>query len=173
MDVHLQMNLIPLFPQGVIDVDKEIGKLETKKDSLGKQLKKLEDAAAVPTYETKVPEDVRNKNAEKVIVLVIFRLLPSGIATIIILIILLLCVIWVIVLVIFRLLPSGIATIILIILLLCVIFVSMSLAVEPSLIKSWTAELVKMILVCPVHKEMRHSKHSPLTTGLWPLSCYQ
>ena len=58
----------PLTPQGVIDVDKEITKLESNKDTLGKQLKKLQDAAAVPTYETKVPEEVRNKNAEKVIV---------------------------------------------------------------------------------------------------------
>ncbi|KAK7094600.1 valine--tRNA ligase-like [Littorina saxatilis] len=51
--------------KGVIDVEKEISKLETKKDSLGKQLKKLQDAAAVPTYETKVPEEVRSQNAEK------------------------------------------------------------------------------------------------------------
>ena len=58
----------PLTAQGVIDVDKEMTKLEAKKDTLGKQLKKLQDAAAVPTYETKVPEEVRNKNAEKVIV---------------------------------------------------------------------------------------------------------
>ena len=50
----------------MIDVEKELVKLETKKDSLGKQLKKLQDVAAVPTYHTKVPQDVRDKNTEKV-----------------------------------------------------------------------------------------------------------
>ena len=50
----------------MIDLEKEVGKLESKKETLGKQLKKLQDAAAVPTYHTKVPEDVRNQNTEKV-----------------------------------------------------------------------------------------------------------
>nr|KAG5705773.1 hypothetical protein BaRGS_027432 [Batillaria attramentaria] len=53
--------------KGFIDVDKELSKLETKKESLGTQLKKLQDAAAVPGYETKVPEDVRIQKAEKII----------------------------------------------------------------------------------------------------------
>jgi hypothetical protein len=52
--------------QGMIDVDKEMEKLEGKKDTLGKQLKKLQDTAAMPTYTDKVPEDVRSQNQEKV-----------------------------------------------------------------------------------------------------------
>lgn len=52
--------------QGVIDVDKEVTKLEGKKDTLGKQLKKLQDASTVPDYQTKVPEEVRTQNSEKV-----------------------------------------------------------------------------------------------------------
>lgn len=51
--------------KGVINVEKEVAKLDAKKDTLTKQLKKLQDAAAVPTYLTKVPEDVRNQNTEK------------------------------------------------------------------------------------------------------------
>ncbi|KAL8562374.1 hypothetical protein ACOMHN_066088 [Nucella lapillus] len=52
--------------KGVIDVEKEVGKLGTKKETLSKQLQKLQDAAAVPTYHTKVPEDVRSQNTDKV-----------------------------------------------------------------------------------------------------------
>lgn len=52
--------------QGVIDVDKEVTKLEGKKDTLGKQLKKLQDASTVTDYQTKVPEEVRTQNSEKV-----------------------------------------------------------------------------------------------------------
>ncbi|XP_076436841.1 valine--tRNA ligase-like [Babylonia areolata] len=51
--------------KGVINVEKEVGKLQTKKETLNKQLKKLQDAAATPTYLTKVPEDVRTQNSEK------------------------------------------------------------------------------------------------------------
>ncbi|PVD22509.1 hypothetical protein C0Q70_18323 [Pomacea canaliculata] len=51
--------------KGVIDVDKEVTKLEGKKDTLGKQLKKLQDASTVPDYQTKVPEEVRTQNSEK------------------------------------------------------------------------------------------------------------
>lgn len=51
--------------KGFIDVDKEVAKLEAKKESLGTQLKKLIEAAAVHGYETKVPDDVRAQKAEK------------------------------------------------------------------------------------------------------------
>lgn len=51
--------------KGMIDIDKEMEKLEGKKDTLGKQLKKLQEAAAAPTYTEKVPEEVRIKNQEK------------------------------------------------------------------------------------------------------------
>lgn len=47
-------------------MDKEIVKLDSKKDALGKQLKKLQDAAAIESYESKVPEEIRNQNSEKV-----------------------------------------------------------------------------------------------------------
>lgn len=40
--------------------------METKKDNLLKSLAKLEDATKMPDYLSKVPEDVRFKNEEKV-----------------------------------------------------------------------------------------------------------
>ena len=54
------------FRQGLIDVPKEIAKLEDKKKRLDNTLKKLQDAAAKPDYETKVPANVRESNAQKV-----------------------------------------------------------------------------------------------------------
>ncbi|XP_046370269.2 valine--tRNA ligase-like [Haliotis rufescens] len=58
-EVHLML-------KGLIDVEKETKKLEGKKETLGKSLKKLEDATAKPDYSDKVPQDVRNQNTEKV-----------------------------------------------------------------------------------------------------------
>ena len=43
-----------------------IGKLNGKKDRLSGQLQKLQDAAAKEDYTTKVPEDVRQQNSQKV-----------------------------------------------------------------------------------------------------------
>ncbi|XP_046570599.1 valine--tRNA ligase-like [Haliotis rubra] len=54
-----------LMLKGLIDVEKETKKLEGKKETLGKSLKKLEDAAAKPDYSDKVPLDVRNQNTDK------------------------------------------------------------------------------------------------------------
>ena len=50
----------------MIDADKEVAKLEEKKNKLGLTLKKLQDAVAKPDYESKVPENVRKQNTEKV-----------------------------------------------------------------------------------------------------------
>ena len=52
--------------QGLIDAAKEIKKLEDKKTRLQNQHKKLTETAAKPDYETKVPENVRKQNTEKV-----------------------------------------------------------------------------------------------------------
>ena len=52
--------------QGLIDAEKEIAKLGDKKTKLSNQLKKLQEAAAIPDYITKVPENVRTQNTEKV-----------------------------------------------------------------------------------------------------------
>ena len=43
-----------------------MAKLSDKKSKLSNQLKKLQEAAAKPDYVTKVPENVRTQNAEKV-----------------------------------------------------------------------------------------------------------
>ena len=57
----------------MIDADKEIAKLGDKKTKLSNQLKKLQEAAAKPDYITKVPENVRTQNTEKVFgILVVF-----------------------------------------------------------------------------------------------------
>ena len=40
--------------QGLIDIEKELSKLEGKKDKLGGQLTRLQEATKVPDYETKV-----------------------------------------------------------------------------------------------------------------------
>lgn len=52
--------------KGLIDITKEVGKLEEKKSKLDGQLNKLQEAAAKADYETKVPENVRQQNKEKV-----------------------------------------------------------------------------------------------------------
>ena len=54
------------FIQGIIDVPKEISKLNGKKDRLAGQLQKLKDAASKEDYTTKVPEEVRQQNSQKV-----------------------------------------------------------------------------------------------------------
>ena len=54
------------LPQGLIDVSKEVSKLEAKKQRLEAQNQKLRDAAGKADYTTKVPEKVRQQNAEKV-----------------------------------------------------------------------------------------------------------
>ena len=59
--------------QGLIDAEKEILKLGDKKTKLSNQLKKLQEAATKPDYITKVPENVRMQNTEKVFgILVVF-----------------------------------------------------------------------------------------------------
>ena len=52
--------------QGLIDADKELGKLQDKKSKLETHLGKLKEGAAKPDYENKVPETVRQQNFEKV-----------------------------------------------------------------------------------------------------------
>ncbi|XP_041371023.1 valine--tRNA ligase-like [Gigantopelta aegis] len=51
--------------KGLIDVGKEISKLQGKQETLGKQLKKLQDTSTSDDYCSKVPEDIRNQNSEK------------------------------------------------------------------------------------------------------------
>lgn len=55
-----------LMLKGLIDVNKEISKLEGKKEKLNVQLTKLQESMAKSDYEIKVPEDVQKQNAEKV-----------------------------------------------------------------------------------------------------------
>lgn len=51
--------------QGSIDVDKELQKLQKSEDSIQQNIVKLEKAMTVPSYESKVPEEVRIANTEK------------------------------------------------------------------------------------------------------------
>lgn len=58
--------LHPLFPQGLIDVEKEVAKLMTKKGDLEKQMEKLREKMAKNDYKEKVPVKVQEQDAEKV-----------------------------------------------------------------------------------------------------------
>lgn len=49
----------------MIDTSKEIEKLKKKSDLLTQTVEKLNKAMSVADYETKVPEDVRNANKDK------------------------------------------------------------------------------------------------------------
>jgi valyl-tRNA synthetase len=53
--------------KGIIDVDKEELKLNKKKETLGKQIEALRKEMNTSNYETRVPEQVRVKNQEKVL----------------------------------------------------------------------------------------------------------
>ncbi|XP_022120831.2 valine--tRNA ligase isoform X2 [Pieris rapae] len=56
---------VHLYLKGLVDAEKEIVKLEKKKDALEQSLKKLKQSMAVDDYETKVPLDVQKANSEK------------------------------------------------------------------------------------------------------------
>ncbi|XP_064649994.1 valine--tRNA ligase-like [Lineus longissimus] len=57
-EVHLML-------KGLIDISKEISKLEDKKSKLETQKQKLKNSMAMDGYESKVPENVREQNTEK------------------------------------------------------------------------------------------------------------
>lgn len=63
--VLLFINSLITF-QGLIDIEKEISRLDGKKDRLGSQLKKLTDTSSMADYSNKVPDDVRKQNSDKV-----------------------------------------------------------------------------------------------------------
>jgi valyl-tRNA synthetase len=52
---------------GLIDPVKEVGRLEKKKTILSATVEKLEKAVKVDGYETKVPDDVKAANKEKMV----------------------------------------------------------------------------------------------------------
>lgn len=54
-----------LLLKGIIDIEKEEQKMKKKKISLIQQTESLEKLMAAENYETKVPEEVRQKNTEK------------------------------------------------------------------------------------------------------------
>ncbi|KAI5735502.1 hypothetical protein M8J77_019277 [Diaphorina citri] len=56
---------IHLLLQGLIKVDKEIERLNKKEEYLKQVIAKLKDQAAAEDYTTKVPENVRTQNSEK------------------------------------------------------------------------------------------------------------
>jgi len=49
----------------LIDITKEVEKLKKKSDSLYQTVDKLQKAMSVTDYQTKVPEDVKIANTEK------------------------------------------------------------------------------------------------------------
>lgn len=55
-----------LFLQGLIDVEKEVAKLLTKKGDLEKQMEKLREKMVKNDYKEKVPVKVQEQDAEKV-----------------------------------------------------------------------------------------------------------
>ncbi|XP_058834908.1 valine--tRNA ligase [Topomyia yanbarensis] len=57
--------IVHLLLKGLIEVDKEIDKLGKKRDNLTSTVGKLEQAMAASDYCTKVPEDVRTANQDK------------------------------------------------------------------------------------------------------------
>jgi valyl-tRNA synthetase len=57
---------LTLFLQGLIDIKKEVSKLDDKRSKLNVQLKKLFETINGNDYVSKVPENVRNQNSEKV-----------------------------------------------------------------------------------------------------------
>ncbi|XP_070532577.1 valine--tRNA ligase-like [Ptychodera flava] len=56
---------VHLLLKGMIDMAKEVTKLEQKVEKLVAQQTKLQNAAKIEDYETKVPENIRQANAEK------------------------------------------------------------------------------------------------------------
>jgi len=57
--------VVYLILKGLIDATKELAKLEKKKDGLQQTIKKLEQAMGAKDYQSKVPEEVRTSNSEK------------------------------------------------------------------------------------------------------------
>lgn len=53
------------FLQGLIDPEKELVKLSKKEEFLQQSITKLEQTLSMADYESKVPEDVRQANSEK------------------------------------------------------------------------------------------------------------
>ena len=65
----LSLNISAVFGvprQGLIDVEKEVAKLSTKKGELEKQMDKLKEKMAKNDYKEKVPVKVQEQDAEKV-----------------------------------------------------------------------------------------------------------
>ena len=52
--------------QGVIDLEKEVVKLGRRKEALSKQLGRMRNDCVVSSYESKVPDEIRLQNSEKV-----------------------------------------------------------------------------------------------------------
>lgn len=57
---------IPPWSQGLIDVEKEVAKLDGKRAELEKQIEKLSDKISKGDYKEKVPVKVQEQDAEKV-----------------------------------------------------------------------------------------------------------
>jgi len=58
---------VHLLLKGLIDVSKEVTKLDEKKIKLEAQLTKLQTASAQPDYTSKVPETIQQQNTDKMV----------------------------------------------------------------------------------------------------------
>lgn len=63
---------VHMLLKGLIDVGKEVSRLEDKSEKLKSQLDKLQKAKAMPDYSSKVPVAVQLQNEEKVRFVVLF-----------------------------------------------------------------------------------------------------
>ena len=57
---------IHLLVRGLVDIDEEIGKLETKIEKMTIQLDSIQKKTQIPDYEARVRADVREATASKV-----------------------------------------------------------------------------------------------------------
>jgi valyl-tRNA synthetase len=58
---------IYLLVRGMVDIDAEVGKLESKKSKAKSNLDSLMKKMQIPDYDTKIPADVRGANQNKVL----------------------------------------------------------------------------------------------------------
>lgn len=63
--ILFELPLYILNPQGLVDPQKEIAKLDKKKEFLNQTINKLQQAIAAEDYTTKVPVEVQKTNTEK------------------------------------------------------------------------------------------------------------
>jgi valyl-tRNA synthetase len=67
-----------LLVRGVVDFDKEIQKLNTKMSKIQNSLSSLQKQMALPDYEEKVKQEIRDMNSHKVIAVFCYLIYSLG-----------------------------------------------------------------------------------------------